>query len=47
VLDRDAYARVVAVMKDCAARFTAEPEPEPPPPASADEFGIGDDEIPF
>jgi hypothetical protein len=47
VLDRDAYARVVGVMKDCAARFAAEPEPEPPPPASADEFGIGDDEIPF
>jgi hypothetical protein len=44
VMERDAYARVVAVMKDCAARF-AEPLPSPPP--AADDFGLGDEEVPF
>jgi hypothetical protein len=45
VMERDAYARVVAVMKDCAARFAEPPSSPPPPPA--DDFGISDDEVPF
>ena len=43
-MDREAYARVVAVAKEIAASF---PKEEPPPPPPADDFGIGDDEIPF
>jgi len=50
VLDGPAYARVVAEMKRLAAAFPKD-EPAPPPPqnsaAPADDFGIGDDEIPF
>lgn len=43
VLDRDAYARVVAEMKALAAKFPKEPEPLPPP---ADDFGLDGDDIP-
>lgn len=42
VLSPDEYARVVAEMKRLAAAFPKD-EPKPPP---ADDFGIGDDEIP-
>jgi hypothetical protein len=45
-LDRGAYERVVAEMKRIATGFTPKPEPTPAPPP-ADDFGIGDDEIPF
>jgi hypothetical protein len=41
VLDRDAYARVVAEMKRLAAAFPKDPQPPP-----ADDFGITDDDIP-
>ena len=46
VMDGPAYARVVAEMKRLAAAF---PKDEPPPQQSApaDDFGIGEDEIPF
>jgi hypothetical protein len=45
VMDRSAYERVVAEMKRIAAGFSPKPEPTPAPPP-ADDFGIGDDEIP-
>lgn len=45
ILEPEAYARVVAVMKTCAAKFTAPPKQAEPPPA--EDFGIGEDEIPF
>lgn len=46
LLDGPSYARVVAEMRRIAASF---PKDEPPPPktAPADDFGIGDDDIPF
>lgn len=46
VMDGPAYARVVAEMKRLAAAF---PKDEPPPQQAppADDFGIGEDEIPF
>jgi hypothetical protein len=45
VLDGPAYARVVAEMKRLAAGFPKDdPKPAPPP---AEDFGLGDDEIPF
>lgn len=44
VLEPAAYARVVAEMKRLAAAF---PKDEPPPPPPVDDFGIGEDEIPF
>jgi hypothetical protein len=44
VMEPDAYARVVAEMKKLAAKFK---EPEPPPPPPTDDFGIGEDEIPY
>lgn len=46
VLPPESYARVVAVMKECAAKFTAEPAaPTEPKPAPA---GLpSEDEIPF
>ena len=44
-MDEAAYRRVIAEMKSLAGKFPKEaPAPAPPP---ADEFGIGDDEIPF
>jgi hypothetical protein len=46
MLAPDAYARVVAEMKTLAGKFKAEPKPPPEPPP-AEDFGIGDDEIPF
>jgi hypothetical protein len=46
-LDAPAYARVVAEMKRLAGTFPKD-EPKPPSPqAAAEDFGIGDDEIPF
>jgi hypothetical protein len=49
VMAEDAYARVVAVMKQRAAIFTrtASLESPPPPEQPKNDFGIGDDEIPF
>lgn len=48
VLAPEAYARVVAVMKECGAKFapakTAEPAPADPPTSAYD---ISEDEIPF
>ena len=50
LLSPAAYARVVAEMKKVAGQFTETPrtgarrQPDPPP---ADDFGIGEDEIPF
>ena len=46
VMDGPAYARVVAEMKRLAAAF-AKDEPPPQQSAPADDFGIGEDEIPF
>jgi len=46
VMAPDAYARVVAEMKTIAAKFKDEPKPAPEP-APREDFGIGDDEIPF
>lgn len=44
VLDGPAYARVVKVMQEIAAKF---PKDAPAPTPPADDLGIGDDEIPF
>lgn len=53
VLDAPAYARVVALMKELAAKFPAD-EVAPPPVQTqqtakpvAEDFNLGDDEIPF
>lgn len=45
VMAPEAYARVVAEMKKLSAKFTEQPKPKTPPPA--EDFGIGNDEIPF
>lgn len=44
-MDKAAYARVVKVMHEIATSFPKDEPPPPPPPA--EDFGIGDDEIPF
>lgn len=44
-MEKDAYARVVKVMHDIANSFPKDEPPPPPPPA--EDFGIGEDEIPF
>ncbi len=44
-MDKAAYARVVKVMHEIANSFPKDEPPPPPPPA--EDFGIGDDEIPF
>lgn len=44
-MDKADYARVVKVMHEIAASFPKDEPPPPPPPA--EDFGIGDDEIPF
>lgn len=46
-LDGPAYARVVKAMQDLAAKFPKDEPPPPEPPAATDDFGLGDDEIPF
>jgi hypothetical protein len=46
VMEGPAYARVVAEMKRLAAAFPKD-EPQPQPEAAAEDFGLGDDEIPF
>lgn len=46
VLEAAAYARVVKVMQEIAAKFPKD-EPAPPQPPVAEDFGLGADEIPF
>jgi hypothetical protein len=47
VMDPPAYAKVVAEMKKLAAKFSQPAEAPAPPPPPAEDFGIGEDEIPF
>jgi hypothetical protein len=46
-LDTPAYARVIKVMKELAAALPEEAPPPQPSASPADDFGLGDDEIPF
>jgi hypothetical protein len=46
-MDGPTYARLVAEMKRLAAAFPPDPPPEPEPQEAAEDFGLGDDDIPF